>query len=109
MAISTADLKMEIGSEAYAELYSEEVIHICQKYDSDEILLAGQKAFEILYKKFQPNYRMGRMYENLSDKFQAYKEIYDRYARSVNAGYVVVDEDDDNRTDNMDVSGFYPW
>jgi hypothetical protein len=44
------------------------------------------KVFGLLAKKFQPNYRMGKMYEDLSQKYEAYQRIYNMYCRNMCAG-----------------------
>jgi hypothetical protein len=77
-------LKLEIGSEAFSNLTSAEVAHIVEKYS--DVKLAGMKAFELLWKKFKPTYRMGKLYEEESDKYQAYKEMYLLYTKQLGAG-----------------------
>ena len=97
MAISVDQLKLEIGAAAFEDLTDDEVAIILKNYSSDTIRLAGMKAFEILSKKFQPNYRMGRLYEELGSKYEYYQRMYDRYARMVRAGSVP----------NVDTTGKY--
>ena len=87
MAITPDALRIEIGSDAYGDLTSDEVNAICLKYSPGEERLAGMKAFELLSKKFKPSYRMGRMYEEQSQKYEHYNRIYARYASGVSAGY----------------------
>lgn len=84
MSITDAQLKLEVGSEAYNELTSDEVSSLLSAYDNAR--LAGMKTFELLMKKFQPTYRMGRMYEKLSEKFEHYWKIYNWYAQSMGSG-----------------------
>jgi len=80
------NLLLEVGSEAISDLTPDEKSALLNKYSDGEEKLAGMKVFYILMRKFQPNYRMGRMYEDLSRKYEAYRNIYYEYARSVNAG-----------------------
>ena len=85
MAISTAELLVEIGSEAYDGLTSQEVLAICQSVN--DAVNGGMKAFEILWKKFNPTYKMGKMYVRDSDRYEAYRRIHAWYCQKVNAGY----------------------
>ncbi len=87
-------LKTEIGSEAFAELDEDEVAYICKSFTSDQIYQAAQKAFEILWKKFRPNYRMGRSFKALSDKYQTYYNIYLHYCRRLSGSVVSADTED---------------
>jgi len=86
MALPERSLKLEIGSEAFSELTDEEVYDICQRYDVGEEKLAGMKAFELLMKKFRPTYRLGRLYEDLSAKFEHYRRMFVWYAQQLKAG-----------------------
>jgi len=79
---------LEIGSVAYGDLTSAEVAALCAKYSSTSIKLAGMHSFELLWKKFQPTYRMGKTYEALSDKYENYRKIYVHYTQSVGAGVI---------------------
>ena len=78
------DLKMEIGSEAYSDLSDEEVAFIVNNYD--DVKLAAMKSFEILWKKFQPTYRLGRLYEASSDKYLNYRSLYVHYSNMLGVG-----------------------
>lgn len=79
-------LLLEVGSEALDELSSDEKDAILARYTDAQASVAGMKVFGLLMKKYQPNYRMGKMYENLSDKYEAYRKIYLDYCRNINAG-----------------------
>ena len=84
MSITTNKLMLEIGSEAYNLLTSEERDAICNSVSS--ATLGGLKAFELLWKKFKPSYRMGRMYEADSERYEAYYKMYCHYVQQVKAG-----------------------
>ena len=86
MPITNTDLMLEIGSEAYKDLTTDEINAIIGRYDISQIRLAGMKAFELLTKKFKPTYRMGKTYKALSDKYQAYRKVYEWYCNVVGAG-----------------------
>lgn len=87
------DLLLEIGSEAFADLTTDEINAIVAKYSSTQVKLGGMKAFELLMKKFKSNYRMGRMYEHLSQKFEAYRKTFYWYTQHVSAGTLAHDSD----------------
>lgn len=91
MSITDSQLKLEIGSEAYSELTSDEVSSLLSTYNSAKE--AGMKTFELLMKKFQSTYRMGKAYEKLSDKFENYRRIYNWYAQQVSAGKLAKSSD----------------
>ena len=82
--LNEQDLELEIGGEAFSDLTSDEISYIVSRYS--DVKLAGMKAFEILWKKFKPTYRMGKLYERESDKYQNYKELYLLYSRTLGAG-----------------------
>ena len=82
------DLLLEIGSEAYADLSDFEIAALCRKYSAAYSSHAGLHAFQLLMKKFQPTYRMGKTYEKLSEKFDSYKKTYNWYAARVKAGRI---------------------
>ncbi|MCK4521998.1 MAG: hypothetical protein KAU20_05475 [Nanoarchaeota archaeon] len=77
-------LKLEIGSEAFLDLTPDEVAHFISEYS--DIKLAGMKVFELLWKKFKPTYRMGKLYEKESDRYKAYKEIFLQYVKQLSVG-----------------------
>ena len=79
-------LLLEVGSEALSELTTDEKSAILNRYTNTQVKFAGMKTFDVLRKKFQPNYRMGRMYESLSQKFEFYNRMYTQYARDIRAG-----------------------
>ena len=78
------DLELEIGGEALSDLTSDEITYIVTTFS--DIKQAGMKAFELLWKKFKPTYRMGKLYERESEKYQNYKEVYLLYSKMVSAG-----------------------
>jgi hypothetical protein len=88
MTLSENELMVEIGSEAYSELTDREITAILNMFSSSQVKLAGMKSFELLMKKFQPTYRMGRMYEQLSAKFDAYAKIYSWYTQRMGSGKI---------------------
>lgn len=89
-------LLLEVGSEALSDLTTDEKNAILGKYSEDEVRIAGMKVFYILMRKFQADYRMGRMYEDLSQKYEAYRRIYNWYAKTVSAGRVTSDPAEEN-------------
>ena len=82
--LSVTDLKIEMGSEAFSELDDDELNYIVSTYD--EVSHGAMKAFEILMKKYRPNYRMGKMFCVESAKFEAYERMYKWYASQISAG-----------------------
>ena len=102
MTIDKDTLLLEVGQEALDELSADELNAVTRTYSSGQVKMAGMKVFELLMKKFQPNYRMGRMYESLSQKFEAYKDIYFQYARSVGAGKLASDTGDERNIQRYD-------
>jgi len=78
------DLKLEIGSEAFEDLTLSEVAFIVGKYS--DVKQAGMKAFELLWKKFKPTYKMGRLYERESEKYTVYRNLYMMYSSQLGAG-----------------------
>jgi hypothetical protein len=82
--INEQDLMIEIGGEAFADLSTDEVDYITENYS--DVKQAGMKAFEILWKKFKPTYRMGKLYEKESERYSTYKDIYLLYSKSLGAG-----------------------
>jgi len=79
-------LLLEVGAEACRELSEEELSVILATYTDAQPKLAGLAVFDILRKKYQPNYRMGKAYEALSDKYVAYDRLYKEYASIIAAG-----------------------
>jgi hypothetical protein len=92
------ELLLEIGSKAYDDLDPRERTALMGKYTLAQTRIAGLHAFQILMKKFQPTYRMGKTYENLSEKFVAYRNIYNWYCQTVSAGTIAT-ADIDNEVD----------
>ena len=76
---------LEIGSEAYNNLTSDEATAICSNVDS--VAYGAMKAFELLWKKFKPTYRLGKMYKKESDRYEAYYRMFCWYTRQIKAGY----------------------
>lgn len=91
-------LLLEIGSVALGDLSEIEKDAILALYTNAEVRLAGMKTFELLRKKFQPNYRMGRTYEDLSRKYEWYDQLYKEYASSTAAGELGSDDFTDVET-----------
>lgn len=77
------NLLFEVGSQALNDLAPEEKDLILSKYEDGQEKIAGLKVFSILMKKFKSDYRMGRMYENRSQRYKAYRLIYLDYAQSL--------------------------
>lgn len=94
------ELLLEIGEEAYNDLSLRERTAIAAKYTAAQTRLAGLHAFQLLWKKFQPNYRMGKTYEALSEKFTAYRQIYNWYCQTVKAGKITAT---DTQLDDVEV------
>ena len=92
-------LTMEVGSEAVEELSSTEKTAILASYTNAQVKFAGMKVFDLLRKKFLPTYRMGRMYEDLSSKFEKYESLYREYCQTMNAGKLGEDPDDVTKYD----------
>ena len=86
--MTLSELLLEIGSEAYTDLSESEIAALCAKYSAAYSSHAGLHAFQLLMKKFQPTYRMGKTYEKLAEKFSAYRQTYNWYASRVKAGKV---------------------
>jgi len=93
------NLMLETGSDALDELSSTEKNAILAKYDNGEESIAALHVFKLLMRKFKPTYRMGRMYEALSDKYVAYRDIYNHYAKTVRAGSLAKDVDEITKYD----------
>lgn len=81
-----SNLLFEIGSVALNDLNADEKSALLSSYSNGQETLAGMKSFNLLRKKFQSNYRMGKMYEDLSQKYEAYDKIYKEYVRNVRGG-----------------------
>ena len=86
--MTNAELLLEIGSEAYADLSSTEIAALNAKYSAAQSRIAGLHAFQLLMKKFQATYRMGKTYEALSHKYDAYRKVYNWYCQTVQAGII---------------------
>ena len=83
--MTSDQLLLEMGAEAYGLLTPDEVNAICGA--TDNVLYGAMKGFELLWKKFRPSYRLGKMYKKESDRYSEYYKIYCHYAQQVNAGY----------------------
>ena len=86
MAISTADLLLIVGSEAYLEFSATEIAAICAKFSTGEEAPCELFCFKLLSKKFRPSYKMGSTFEAESDKFRFYHRKYLELSASVSAG-----------------------
>lgn len=75
-----------IGSEAISELTQDEKNIILGKFTDSQVYEAAMFAFSLLMKKFRPSYRLGRMYEDLSQKYEFYYKMYIMYSNMVKAG-----------------------
>ena len=84
MAITPTDLLLEIGSEAYERLTAAEVASICQRVS--DTTNGGMLAFELLWKKYKPTFKAGKMYVRESDRYETYFRIYNWYCQKVKAG-----------------------
>ncbi len=93
MAVTSTELKIEIGATAYDELDSDEIGYICG--NSASIAFAGLKAFEILMKKYKPSYKMGKLFCNDGDKYKAYRDMFVMYSRQFSAGTLKSKSDSD--------------
>lgn len=91
--MTETELILEVGSEAVDELSTTEKNAILSTYTDAQAKYAGLATFDLLRKKFLPTYRMGRMYEALSDKFEKYDRLYKEYCSVVKAGKLGVDPD----------------
>ena len=85
--MTEAIIILEVTESAWAELSTAEKAGILAKYGDTQVFLCAMKVFDLLRKKFQPNYRMGKMYENLSEKYIFFDRLYKEYCQKVNAGY----------------------
>lgn len=86
MSISSSKLLLEIGSEAYERLTPTEISAICMNANS--VLEGAMKAFELLWKKYEPTYKMGKMYIRESDRYETYRRIHNWYCQKIRAGIV---------------------
>lgn len=84
--MNESTLLLEVGSEALDDLTAGEKGAVLNRYTDSQVKLAGMKVFGLLVRKFQPNYRMGRMYETLSQKYEMYYKLHRHYAATVSAG-----------------------
>jgi len=81
------EVKNEVGARAWDLLSTDEQTHVLASSDSS-IALAGMLTFEILWKRFRPTYRLGKLYQAESDRYQEYYKIYCSYAAKVGAGKI---------------------
>lgn len=84
--MNEALLILEIGEEPLAELTPAEKTAILTAFTDTQVRPAAIKVFDLLRKKYKANYRMGRMYENLSDKYSYYEKLYHEYLSNTGAG-----------------------
>jgi len=104
--MTSAELLLEIGSEAYADLSDSEIVALCAKYSATYSSHAGLHAFQLLMKKFKATYRMGKTYEKLSDKFESYRRIYNWYCGRVKAGKVTATSTQIDDVETIDSNKF---
>lgn len=79
-------LILEVGADPLADLSAAEKSAILAKYTDEQVRHAAIKVFDLLRKKYKANYRMGRMYENLGDKYKYYDQLYHEYLSNTGAG-----------------------
>jgi pantothenate kinase len=84
-------LLLETGSQALAELTSDELNLILAKFTDDQVRQAAMNVFNLLRKKFKATYRMGTLYREETSKYKFYDQMYKEYARSLKAGRLGVD------------------
>ena len=82
--MTEAELKLEIGTEAYSELSAEEVSHLLSLPSAK---LAALRAFDLLRKKYKPAYRIGRTWEDQGAKYEFYDRLYREYLTLTGTGY----------------------
>lgn len=100
------ELVLEIGEEAFDELSTREKNAIAAKYTLTQTRLAGLHVFQLLMKKFKPHYRMGKTYEALGDKFTRYREIYNWYCQTVQAGKITATDTQLDAVETIDKDKF---
>lgn len=99
-------LLLEVGSEALSDLTSAEKAAVLAAYTNAQVVYAGMKVFELLSKKFKPTYRAGKMYRQLSDKYERYVQIYKNYCRNVSAGKLGKDVDADTTYEEVEMDRY---
>lgn len=85
MALTTSQLKIEVGERAWGLLTADEQTAILTGSGTN-LALAGMRTFELLWKRFKPTYRMGKIYQADSDRYEEYYKMYCQYAKSLGAG-----------------------
>jgi len=80
-------VKAEVGERAWGLLTTDEQMSILAGSGSS-LSLAGMRVFELLWKRFKPTYRMGKLYQADSDRYQEYYRIYCQYAQKLGAGRI---------------------
>ena len=85
MALTAIQLKAEVGERAWGLLETDEQTAILTGCGSN-LALAGMRTFELLWKRFKPTYRMGKIYQADSDRYEEYYKMYCKYANSTGAG-----------------------
>jgi hypothetical protein len=88
--MTSTDVIVEVGSDAWGKLTTDEQDAILASSDSN-VLVAGLRVFDLLRKKFKPSYKLGKIYQAESDRYEAYHRIYCEYARKLNAGRIYED------------------
>jgi len=92
--MTEAIIILEITEDVWAELSAAEQAGLLTKYGDTQVLLCAKHVFDLLRKKFKPNYRMGKMYEDLAEKYKFYDRMFKEYCQRVNAGYTSTAPDD---------------
>lgn len=80
-----SEIKTEVGERAWGFLTTDEQMAILTG-SGTSLSLAGMQVFELLYKKFKPTFRLGKLYQADSDRYQEYYRIYCQYAQKLKAG-----------------------
>jgi hypothetical protein len=95
MALTEYQIIAEVGSTAWDKLTDTEKAAVLS-LAGNSASTAGMRVFELLWKKFRPTYKMGKLYEKDSEMYEQYYKMYCLYARSTGAGSVY--DPDNNRT-----------
>jgi len=101
------DVRNEVGERAWSLLTTGEQTKILAGSGSS-LSLAGMQVFELLWKRFKPTYRLGKLYQAESDRYQEYYKIYCKYARELGAGRINQD-DISGTTVSVERTDLYQW
>lgn len=86
--LTELELGNEIGAVALGDLSKDEITYICETATTQA--QAGQLAFSLLWKKYKPTYRLGKLYKKDGDKYENYRRLFLHYSRTSSAGKVGV-------------------